>query len=100
MNDVLSGGVYGKAEMNRGYSHLVTNNVSHSKKIRIVRKILFPSKEKLQQSYLLLYIWIKRGIRFIIRYCKERRNRDVDVKSIIACSKKRLDLLKKYEIIK
>lgn len=108
LNDVLSGGVYGKAEMNRGYSHLVTNNVSHSKKIRIVRKILFPSKETLQQSYpilnrhpyLLLYIWIKRGIRFIIRYCKERRNRDVDVKSIIACSKKRLDLLKKYEIIK
>ena len=42
LNDVLSGGVYGKAEMNRGYSHLVTNNVSHSKKIRIVRKILFP----------------------------------------------------------
>ena len=73
-----------------------------------LRTKLFPSKETLQQSYpilnrhpyLLLYIWIKRGIRFIIRYCKERRNRDVDVKSIIACSKKRLDLLKKYEIIK
>lgn len=108
LKDLFAGGIYGKAQSKRTYGHLLVNPMLKGKRKHLLLNIFFPSKDNLKQSYpilnehpyLLLYVWIKRAIRFIKRYRKDYSKNNISIKGIILENNERVNLLKKYEIIK
>lgn len=110
LNDILSGGVYGATDDTRLHSGTITRNAlenSHSNenkdlllKYSSLFKTLFPSKDYMQRefaylnkhSYLLPLAWFQR----IYRYLKKNQ----DYKHSLKLADARLELLKKYKIIK
>lgn len=110
LEDLLSGGVYGGAEMSRKHSSTMTLNAvaanKQGKKKGIpVLKTLFPSAKNLEQNYpylkkypyLLPAAWIKR----ILRYGKELGAvSDNSASEAVRIGNQRIKLLKEYGIIK
>ena len=108
LKDIFKGGIYGKATKNRTYSCLATRQLLDGKKKGLTFGIFFPTVDKLKQSYpilnkhpyLIFYVWIKRAIRFIKRYCNDHSRNNINIKEIIDGNNERINLLKKYNIIK
>lgn len=108
LKDIFKGGIYGKAIKKRTYSHLATSQLLDGKKSGLTFRIFFPTVGKLKQSYpilnkhpyLILYVWIKRGLRFIKRYHSDHSEDNVNIKKIIDENNERINLLKKYKIIR
>lgn len=110
LEDLLSGGIYGGAEMSRKHSSSMTLNAvaanKQGKKKGIpVLKTLFPSARNLEQNYpylkkypyLLPAAWIKR----ILRYGKELGEvSDNSASEAVWIGNQRIKLLKEYGIIK
>lgn len=108
LKDIFKGGIYGKALKKRTYSHLATSQLLDGKKKGLTFRIFFPAVDKLKQNYpilnkhpyLIFFIWVKRGIRFIKRYRKDHNGSNINIKEIIGENNERINLLKKYNIIK
>lgn len=108
LKDIFKGGIYGKAIKKRTYSHLMTSQLLDGKKSGLTFRIFFPTVDKLKQSYpilnkhpyLIFYIWIKRAIRFIKRYYNDHGKDNINIKKIISENNERINLLKKYKIIR
>lgn len=108
--DLLDGGIYGDSNMNRKHSSTITlNAVSDDKKgkrgaVSIFRSV-FPPRKEIENRYwylrkcpvLLPVAWIDR----IVHYRREmQHNKMDDAISAIRIGSRRVELLKKYGIIK
>ena len=108
LEDIFDSGVFGLSSEERIYSNLVTRRVINKehKKIPLL-ELIFPSAKKLRSGYavlydhpyLLPYIWIKRILRFLIRYNSSRKNSNLDITKSVVLGNERIALLKKYHII-
>lgn len=109
INDIFESGIFGIHEDTRIYSHLVVRRIlnDNNKKTSLL-SLIFPSTKSLRggypilfdHPYLLPYIWIKRIFRFKKRYHHSKHNNDLKMQEAIKLGNKRINLLKKYKIIK
>ena len=108
LEDIFDSGVFGLSSEERIYSNLVTRRVINKEHKKIpLRELIFPSAKKLRAGYavlydhpyLLPYIWIKRILRFLIRYNSSRKNSNLDITKSVVLGNERIALLKKYHII-
>ena len=105
LSDILSGGLYGTADVDRLHSSMITLNTAAAykngkKKSRLIRT-LFPAADSLtgrypylrDHSWLLPVAWTHR----MIGYIKNRKR--VDPKRSLQIGKERVQLLKEYGVI-
>lgn len=110
LEDLLKGGIYGDASMSRKHSSSMTlDAVSASKQGKQPRssmiKLLFPSVQKMTAKYpylkkhpwLLPAAWVSR----LINYTKETGSvKDNNMADSLRIGKERIEMLKKYRIIR
>lgn len=112
LRDLLDGGAFGDSSMARKHSSTITLDVAakekKGKKARFsLRKTLFPGRRELKEDYaylqrfsfLLPIAWASR----MFRYCKESKKYKGtagEAKKTLEIAKRRIELLKKYKIIK
>ena len=110
LKDLLTGGLYGASDMSRKHSSNITldavvNTKKGRKKGNSVMLSLFPAKEKLEKRYdylrkhpyLLPVAWADR----ITKYLKETRDiKNNKAAESLRIGSERVELLKKYKIIK
>lgn len=110
LEDLLEGGVYGGASMSRKHSSNMTlDAVSASKQGKeaqgSVLRMLFPAARKLESKYpylrkypfLLPAAWVSRVIQYIMETRKIQGNNAADS---IRIGRERIDLMKRYRIIR
>ncbi len=110
LEDLLSGGIYGGANMSRKHSSSMTlDAVSASKRGKEARssllKLLFPSVQKMEakypylrrRPYLLPIAWVSR----LAKYARETGSeKDNSMADSLRIGKERIALMKKYRIIR
>lgn len=110
LDDLLNSGIYGGSNMSRKHSSTITlNAVSAPKKgkrsgRRLIR-IVFPPVKDLERRYpclkrrpyLLPIVWIRRILKYEQEICQGTNN---DAASSIQIGTRRIELMKKYGIIK
>ena len=106
LKDILSGGIYGSADVNRQHSATVTLNAVKAHKTDTgfsVLQSVFPSKTEMQNRFsyvkkypiLLPAAWIQR----IFNYVKSGKNTGKDPTESLAVGKARIELLRYYGIV-
>lgn len=110
LEDLLSGGIYGSANMNRKHSASMTMNAVAADRSPNIKKnsilaTAFPSVRELQNRFSYLYkypfllplAWVQR----IVKYGKAlQEDKDNDVMESIKIGNQRIELMKKYGIIR
>lgn len=108
LEDLLSGGIYGGSTQERQHSSRITLNAmlegTGTRGAKRLLRTVFPPKEDLvgtypwleRQPWLLPAAWLRR----IGRYQKENRGRKGAARESIAIGEHRVELLKKYRIIR
>ena len=109
LTDIFDSGVFGNHDDKHIYSNLVVRRILNDKeKKSSIFSLLFPSAKTLRSGYpilykkpyLLPYIWVKRALYFNKRYHQSSKNKDFSMKESMVLGNKRVELLKKYGVIK
>lgn len=109
LDDLLESGIYGDADMNRKHSSTITLSAVSDHKIG--RKFrghmmgsLFPPIDQMlgrypylkKKPYLLPWAWLVR----MVRYYKERQEKNMDAAESLRIGRERIELMRKYGILK
>ena len=109
LEDVLTGGLYGVSDINRAHSAIMTLNAvaadrAGKKKKGVVNSIFLPLRSMSSKylylrkfPFLLPIAWLQRVVGYISEL---RHQRHVDFSRTIQIGRKRIDLLREYDIIR
>ena len=101
LSDIIDAGVYGNSSRERIHSSTMTLNAAKSGRVSVLKSV-FPSRKELKHKYtylnkcpfLLHLAWIDRIYHYL------RNKSEGETSKTISIGNKRIDLLKKYKIIK